>query len=96
MAAKDGKGKRQGRGRARSAQCAASVRTTTPHGSPAADALSWLASLRRQSLDCCGRGTRRSIDAVGHAEIRTTADLYTHLVKQTATKAARTMDAVLG
>ncbi len=33
---------------------------------------------------------------LGHAEIRTTADLYSHLVKQTATKAARRMDAVLG
>jgi integrase len=32
---------------------------------------------------------------LGHSELRVTADLYTHLVKQTATKAARTMDAIL-
>ena len=33
---------------------------------------------------------------LGHFELRATADLYTHLVKQTAAKAARRMDAVLG
>jgi integrase len=33
---------------------------------------------------------------LGHSELRTTADLYTHLVKQTAAKAARRMDVVLG
>jgi integrase len=33
---------------------------------------------------------------LGHAEIRTTSDLYAHLVKQTASKAAKRMDAVLG
>lgn len=32
---------------------------------------------------------------LGHSELRVTADLYTHLVKQTAAKAARHMDAVL-
>ena len=32
---------------------------------------------------------------LGHAELRTTSDLYTHLVKQTAAKAARVMDGVL-
>ena len=32
---------------------------------------------------------------LGHSELRVTADLYTHLVKQTATKAARHMDALL-
>ena len=32
---------------------------------------------------------------LGHSELRATADLYTHLVKQTAAKAARHMDAVL-
>jgi integrase len=33
---------------------------------------------------------------LGHSELRVTADLYTHLVQQTAAKAARRMDAVLG
>ncbi len=33
---------------------------------------------------------------LGHSEVRLTADLYSHLVKQTATKAARLMDAILG
>jgi integrase len=32
---------------------------------------------------------------LGHSEIRTTADLYGHLVKQTAALAATRMDAVL-
>ena len=32
---------------------------------------------------------------LGHSELRVTADLYTHLVKQTAAKAATRMDAVL-
>ena len=32
---------------------------------------------------------------LGHSELRVTADLYTHLVKQTAAKAARHMDALL-
>lgn len=32
---------------------------------------------------------------LGHSELRVTADLYTHLVTQTAAKAARHMDAVL-
>ena len=32
---------------------------------------------------------------LGHSQIRLTADLYGHLVKQTATKATRVMDAVL-
>jgi len=32
---------------------------------------------------------------LGHAELRTTADLYGHLVKQTAARAATMMDAVL-
>jgi integrase len=31
---------------------------------------------------------------LGHSEIRTTSDLYPHLVKQTAARAARHMDAV--
>jgi integrase len=33
---------------------------------------------------------------LGHSEVRLTADLYSHLQKQTAAKAARTMDALLG
>jgi integrase len=33
---------------------------------------------------------------LGHSELRVTADLYSHLQKQTAAKAARRMDAVLG
>ena len=33
---------------------------------------------------------------LGHSEIRVTADLYSHLAAQTAAKAARHMDAVLG
>ena len=33
---------------------------------------------------------------LGHSELRVTADLYTHLVQQTAAKAARRMDALLG
>jgi integrase len=33
---------------------------------------------------------------LGHSELRVTADLYSHLVKQTAAKAARHMDAALG
>jgi len=33
---------------------------------------------------------------LGHSELRVTADLYTHLVQQTAAKAAQRMDAVLG
>jgi len=33
---------------------------------------------------------------LGHSELRATADLYSHLQKQTATKAARRMDVVLG
>ena len=33
---------------------------------------------------------------LGHSELRTTADLYSHLQKQTAAKAARHMDAVFG
>jgi integrase len=33
---------------------------------------------------------------LGHSELRITADLYSHLVKQTAAKAARLMDALLG
>jgi integrase len=32
---------------------------------------------------------------LGHAELRTTADLYTHLQQQTAARAAAHMDAVL-
>jgi integrase len=32
---------------------------------------------------------------LGHSDLRTTSDLYTHLVKQTAAKAARQMEAVL-
>jgi integrase len=32
---------------------------------------------------------------LGHSDIRITGTLYTHLVKQTAAKAARVMDAVL-
>jgi integrase len=32
---------------------------------------------------------------LGHSELRVTADLYTHLVKQTSAKAARHMDAML-
>ncbi len=32
---------------------------------------------------------------LGHSELRVTADLYTHLVKQTASKAAKRMDAIL-
>ncbi|HVH28947.1 MAG TPA: tyrosine-type recombinase/integrase, partial [Vicinamibacterales bacterium] len=33
---------------------------------------------------------------LGHAELRTTSDLYAHLQQQTAAKAARHMDAILG
>jgi len=33
---------------------------------------------------------------LGHSELRVTADLYSHLQKQTAAKAAQHMDAVLG
>jgi len=33
---------------------------------------------------------------LGHSEVRLTADLYAHLQKQTATTAARLMDAILG
>lgn len=33
---------------------------------------------------------------LGHAELRTTSDIYGHLVEQTAAKAAQRMDAVLG
>lgn len=33
---------------------------------------------------------------LGHSEVRLTADLYAHLQKQTAAKAARLMDAILG
>jgi len=33
---------------------------------------------------------------LGHSEIRITADSYSHLMKQTVTKAARVMDALLG
>ncbi len=33
---------------------------------------------------------------LGHSELRVTADLYSHLQKQTAAKAARHMDAMLG
>ena len=32
---------------------------------------------------------------LGHSELRVTADLYAHLQKQTASKAAQHMDAVL-
>lgn len=32
---------------------------------------------------------------LGHSELRVTADLYTHLVKQTSAKAAQRMDTVL-
>jgi hypothetical protein len=32
---------------------------------------------------------------LGHTELRVTSDLYAHLVKQTAAKAAHRMDAVL-
>ena len=32
---------------------------------------------------------------LGHSELRVTADLYSHLQKQTAARAARRMDAVL-
>jgi integrase len=33
---------------------------------------------------------------LGHSELRVTMDFYAHLQKQTAAKAARHMDAVLG
>jgi len=33
---------------------------------------------------------------LGHSELRVTADLYTHLQKQTAARAARRIDAILG
>jgi integrase len=33
---------------------------------------------------------------LGHSDIRITGNLYTHLLQQTATKAAKVMDAVLG
>ena len=33
---------------------------------------------------------------LGHSELRVTADQYTHLQKQTATNAAKLMDAILG
>jgi len=32
---------------------------------------------------------------LGHSELRVTADFYSHLQKQTATKAAQRMDAML-
>jgi site-specific recombinase XerD len=32
---------------------------------------------------------------LGHSELRATADLYSHLQQQTATKAAHHMDAIL-
>ena len=32
---------------------------------------------------------------LGHSEVRLTGDLYGHLMKQTATKAARVMDGIL-
>jgi len=32
---------------------------------------------------------------LGHSELRVTADLYSHLLKETAAKAAQHMDAVL-
>jgi integrase len=32
---------------------------------------------------------------LGHSELRVSADVYSHLQKQTAARAARTMDAVL-
>lgn len=32
---------------------------------------------------------------LGHSELRVTVDLYTHLQKQTAARAARSMDALL-
>jgi site-specific recombinase XerD len=32
---------------------------------------------------------------LGHSELRITADLYSHMQKQTAAKAARLMDALL-
>ena len=33
---------------------------------------------------------------LGHSEMRITSDLYAHLMKPTAARAARTMDSVLG
>ena len=33
---------------------------------------------------------------LGHSELRVTADLYSHLQRQTSAKAARLMDAILG
>jgi integrase len=33
---------------------------------------------------------------LGHSELRVTSDLYSHLQQQTAAKAARQMDAILG
>jgi hypothetical protein len=33
---------------------------------------------------------------LGHAELRLTADLYSHLQRQTASKAVRLMDALIG
>jgi integrase len=33
---------------------------------------------------------------LGHSELRVTADLYAHLQRQTAARAAKVMDAVLG
>ena len=33
---------------------------------------------------------------LGHSELRVTADLYSHLQKQTSAKAARQLDGVLG
>jgi integrase len=33
---------------------------------------------------------------LGHSDLRTTSNLYRHLVKETAAKAARHMDALLG
>jgi integrase len=33
---------------------------------------------------------------LGHSELRVTADLHSHLQQQTAAKAARQMDAILG
>jgi hypothetical protein len=47
---------------------------------------------------CCSPLASRSpkYDALGHSELRVTVDFYAHLQQQTAAKAARQMDAILG
>ena len=53
------------------------------------------AAQRSQPIACGRRRAGRSVDAARpHSELRVTADLYSHLQKETAAKAARHMDAL--